>query len=77
MAIGFIRYEDKASGQYATLYKAKRVNGIKKNETTNLGRVIDKEKGVFRNRERGEFVFDDIVQTVQHGSIKQIRPGLA
>jgi len=57
MAKGFIRYEPKNGVEYASVYKAKRVDGKKINDVEYLGRVIDKEKGIFRSRERGTFAF--------------------
>ncbi len=53
----FIFYEEKPSGTYGKIIVAKRVNGEKVNETTNLGRVLDKERGIFKNRERGVFTY--------------------
>jgi len=57
MAKGFIRYETKNGVEYASVYKAKRVAGKKINDIEYLGRVIDKENGVYRNMERGVFKF--------------------
>lgn len=57
MSIGFIRYRVKCGKEYAAFCKAERRDGCKTNNEINLGRVIDKEKGIFRNRERGLFMF--------------------
>ena len=57
MSKGFIRYETKNGVEYASVYKARREGGKKVNDTEYLGRVIDKEKGIFRNRARGTFHF--------------------
>ena len=57
MSIGFIRYRVKCGKEYASFCKAERRDGCKTNNEIHLGRVIDKEKGVFRNRERGLFTF--------------------
>lgn len=57
MASGFIRYEQKNGIEYASVYRAKRVGGKKINDIEWLGRVIDKEKGIYKNRERGTFTF--------------------
>jgi hypothetical protein len=57
MSKGFVRYETKNGVEYASIYKARRVDGKKINDVEYLGRVIDKEKGVFRSRTRGTFVF--------------------
>ena len=53
----FIFYEEKASGTYAKLIVAERIDGKKVNHTTNLGRVLDKKNGIFKNRERGIFTY--------------------
>lgn len=55
--MGFIVYQEKNGRTYATFCKAKRENGAKTNETVNLGLVLDKEKGVFKSRERGVYAF--------------------
>ena len=57
VAKGFIRYETKNGIEYASVYRAKRVGPKKTNDIEYLGRVIDKEKGVYKNRERGVFTF--------------------
>ena len=66
MAKGFIRYETKNGVEYASVYKAKRVGAKKTNDIEYLGRVIDKENGVYKNRERGLFTF-----TLENGIIEQ------
>jgi hypothetical protein len=57
MSNGFIRYEVKNGVEYASVYKAVRANGIKTNNVEWLGRVIDKQKGIYRSRDRGTFHF--------------------
>ncbi len=57
MSNGFIRYEVKNGVEYASLYKAKRKDGKKINEVEYLGRVIDKARGIYKNRTRGQFTF--------------------
>jgi hypothetical protein len=55
---GFIRYEVKNGIEYASVYKAKRLaDGTKTNDVQWLGRVIDKQNGVYRNKEKGTFTF--------------------
>lgn len=66
MAKGFIRYETKNGVEYASVYKAKRVGAKKTNDIEYLGRVIDKENSVYKNRERGLFIF-----TLENGIIEQ------
>lgn len=53
----FISYERKGDAEYAKLNTAVRKGGKKINEAVNLGRVLDKQKGIFKNRERGIFQF--------------------
>lgn len=55
MANKFIRYERKNGAEYASVCLPMRVDGRKVNKTENLGRVLDKQKGIFKNRERGVF----------------------
>ena len=57
MTPGFIRYEKKDGVDYAFLCNAKRVDSKKINDVENLGRVIDKTKGIYKNRKRGLFAF--------------------
>lgn len=57
MAKSFIHYETKKSIEYASIYTPQRINGIKDNAPQYLGRVIDKEKGIFQNRSRGKFCY--------------------
>jgi len=54
-----IEYRVKNGIEYALISKSVR-NGSKvgKAPRTNLGRVIDKEKGIYKNRERGIFMYD-------------------
>ena len=55
--MAFIRYMTKSNGyEYASLLDGVR-DGIKVNQKYlgNLGRVIDKEAGIFQSRERGKF----------------------
>lgn len=54
-----IEYRMKNGIEYALISKSVR-NGSKvsKAPRINLGRVIDKEKGIYKNRERGLFMYD-------------------
>jgi len=60
----YIRYIIKSNGiQYASLVNAVRIGShVKQEYMDNLGRVIDKEAGIFKNRERGVFRY-----TIQDG----------
>lgn len=71
MASGFIRYEQKNGIEYASVYRAKRVGAKKTNDIEWLGRVIDKEKGIYKNRERGTFTY-----TLDDGVIEQQPAGI-
>jgi hypothetical protein len=54
-----ITYDKKAGGFYAKLCRqAKRKDGKTHKTYENLGKVIDKEKGIYQNRERGVFIYD-------------------
>ena len=52
-----MRYETKNGVEYASVYKARREDGKKVNDVEYLGRVIDKDKGIFCNKKRGIFQF--------------------
>ena len=69
MPKGFIRYESKNGVEYASLYKARREDGKKINDIEWLGKVVDREKGIFKNRERGTFRF-----TLENGITEYLPP---
>ena len=55
----FIAYSRRNGAEYATATESVRVGGkIIKSGSIYLGRVIDKENGIYSSRERGTFVFD-------------------
>ena len=54
----FVSYSSKGDAVYARLVTSRRVDGKVVKETSNLGRVVDREGHVFRSRERGTFTFD-------------------
>ena len=54
----YIAYQEKKGIVYATLAKSIRQGKRVTKEYINLGRVIDKEKGIYKNRERGVYTFD-------------------
>lgn len=54
--------------EYARLAKSYRKDGKVKKSSTNLGRVIDKEKGIYKNRTRGIFRFD--LSSMQYSELK-------
>jgi hypothetical protein len=53
----FIAYDMKGGVEYAKLCRSKRIGKTTTKDYINLGRVIDKEKGIFKNRERGVFTY--------------------
>jgi hypothetical protein len=57
MPRGFIRYETKKGVEYGSHYTSKREGKKVVTNMTYLGRVVDKENGVFKNRDRGIFTF--------------------
>jgi hypothetical protein len=57
MAKPFISYYNNKGHDYARICTPARVNGKKTNNPVYLGRVIDKQQGIFRNKERGVFSF--------------------
>lgn len=59
----FITYDEKNGVEYAKINISKRVNGKVKKSYTNLGRVIDKQRGIYQNRERGVFMYDERTDT--------------
>lgn len=64
---GYIRYETKNGKEYASVYRARRTNGKKINDVEWLGRVIDKEKGIYQNRSKGIYQF-----TIENGVISYL-----
>ena len=62
--------DHKNGKEYHTLVESKRVNGKKVDvPVLYLGRLIDREKGMYRNRERGTFVYNS-----QEGAIETAQP---
>jgi hypothetical protein len=57
MAKSFIHYQKIKGILYASIYTPKKVNGKKDNQPQYLGRVIDKDKGLYRNKQRGVFKY--------------------
>ena len=51
----FIEYKMINNIEYAMLVSSVRVDGkVKKGKRINLGRVIDKQKSIYKNREHGD-----------------------
>ncbi|MCD8205238.1 MAG: transposase [Clostridia bacterium] len=54
----YIAYDIKNGVKYAKLYTSHRKGQETSKEYINLGRVLDEERGIYKNRERGVFTFD-------------------
>lgn len=54
----YIAYDIKNGIEYAKICTGKRINGKVKTSQKSLGRVIDKEKGIYHNRKKGFFSYD-------------------
>jgi hypothetical protein len=53
-----ILYDIKNGHEYAKLCTSKRLGGKVAKDCTYLGRVIDKENGIYKNKERGVFTYN-------------------
>ena len=53
----YIAYDVKNGVEYAKLYTSRRTGSRTFKEHSNLGRVLDKERGIYQNRERGVFAY--------------------
>ncbi|MDR1992137.1 MAG: transposase, partial [Nitrososphaerota archaeon] len=62
MAKPFIHIDHKNGKQYASIYTPRRNNGKKVNDPQYLGRVINKEKGIYHNKTKGTFTY-----TIENG----------
>ena len=61
-----IHIDRKNNTEYHTLVESKRINGKKVDvPVLYLGRLIDKEKNIYRNRERGTFVYNCDERTIE------------
>ena len=56
MANSFIHYKITNGVEYASVFTPRREKGKKVNDPEYLGRVIDKENGIYRSRKRGLFM---------------------
>jgi len=57
MAKSFIHYQTIKGKQYASIYTPKRTNGKKDNQPKYLGKVINKEQGIYQNTKQGTFKY--------------------
>jgi len=58
MAKSFIHYKNAGGVEYASVFTPRRENGKKVNDPEYLGRVVDKENGIYQNRKRGLFMYN-------------------
>jgi len=73
----YITYDVKANGvTYASLTSSTRRGKAVDKDYQNLGRVIDKEKGIYKNRERGIFAYDLATNTFSPVPVDYIEPKL-
>ena len=62
-----IVYHQAGNGLYARLAESYRDGDRVLKRTTNLGRVLDKEQGIYQNRERGIYKFD--ISTLKYSAV--------
>ncbi|WP_347288540.1 hypothetical protein, partial [uncultured Alistipes sp.] len=56
----FISYSQKKGFLYASITTSRRDGAVVTKEYVNLGRVLDKERGIYQNRQKGVFIANDI-----------------
>lgn len=59
----YIGYDKKNGCEYAKICKSERIAGRVKTTQIPLGRVIDKQAGIYRSRARGVFTYDIVTDT--------------
>ena len=64
-----IIYHQAGGATYARLAESYREGNRVMKRTTNLGKVIDKENGIYQNRDRGIFKFD--IATMEYSELSQ------
>ena len=62
---GFITYQNKNGKEYATFCIAKWTGSAKINETSYLGQVIDKEKGIYFSKKKGGYFSFSVEKGIQ------------
>ena len=70
----YIAYDVKNGIEYAKLCVSKREGEAVLKDYTNLGRVLDKERGIYRNRERGVFTYNLATNTYGKPSAEFVPP---
>lgn len=71
----YIAYDTKNGVEYAKLYTSKRDGQRTYKEHCNLGRVLDKERGIYQNRERGAFAYNLESNAYESAPAEYVRPG--
>ncbi len=59
----FISYSQKKGFLYASITTSRRDGAVVTKEYVNLGRVLDKERGIYQNRQKGVFTYDPKIPT--------------
>ncbi|MBR3583451.1 MAG: hypothetical protein IKO01_08445, partial [Kiritimatiellae bacterium] len=54
----FLAFDKKNGLKYAKWLRSVRTGGTVRHEYVNIGLVLDEERNIFRNRQRGVFTFD-------------------
>ncbi|MCL2766816.1 MAG: transposase [Peptococcaceae bacterium] len=73
----FIAYDIKNGIEYAKLYTSIRDGKNVNKDYTNLGRVLDKERGIYRNREQGVFTYDLATNTYGKAPVDFVPPSMS
>ena len=73
----FIAYDMKNGIEYAKLCSSTRDGEKIHKDYTNLGRVLDKERGIYRNRELGVFTYDLATDTYGKAPTEFIPPAIS
>jgi hypothetical protein len=70
----YIAFDVKNGVEYAKLYTAKRDGQRTYKDHCNLGRVLDKERGLYQSRERGVFAYSLESNTYESAPVECKRP---
>ena len=73
----YIAYDIKRGIEYAKLCVSKRNGEDVLKEFTYLGRVLDKERGIYQSRERGVFAYDLSTNTYGKAPVEFVPPSLS
>ena len=70
----YIAYDVKNGVEYAKLYTSRRDGSRTYKDHCNLGRVLDKERGIYQNRERGIFAYSLETNTYESAPVEYKPP---